>query len=182
MNKKVIAILAVDEDFWIGKSGDIPWKSDLKNFKEITTKTQKENKQNALIMWRKTWESIPEKFRPFSLRKNIVISRENLQTGDLFEHFYSIKEAILSAKKDKNIENIFIIGWASIYNYAFENNLVDKIYLTFIPWKYDCDTFVKLDLEKYDKYFERMIQVWEEKYLFCKYKKNNNSNAKVYKS
>jgi len=33
-----------------------------------------------------------------------------LQTGDLFEHFYSIKEAILSAKKDKNIENIFIIG------------------------------------------------------------------------
>ncbi len=171
MNKKVIAILAVDEEFWIGKWNDIPWKSDLKNFKEITTKTESVEKQNSLIMWRKTWESIPEKFRPFSNRKNIVISRENLITNNLFEHFFSIEEAILSSKNDESIENIFIIGWASIYNYSFENNLVDEIYLTFIPWRHDCDTFVKLDLEKYEKSFEDTVQVWEEKYLFCKYKK-----------
>ena len=75
MNKKVIAILAIDEEFWIWKWNDIPWKSDLKNFKEITTLTKEWEKQNALIMGRKTWESIPEKFRPFSGRKNIIISR-----------------------------------------------------------------------------------------------------------
>lgn len=171
MNKKVIAILAVDEDFWIGKWNDIPWKSDLKNFKEITTKTKNPDKQNSLIMWRKTWESIPEKFRPFSWRKNIVISREKLETNNLFEHFSSVEEAILSSKNDENIEEIFIIGWASIYNYVFENNLVDEIYLTFIPATHDCDTFVKLDLKKYEEYFKDKVQVWDEIYLFSKYKK-----------
>lgn len=170
MNKKIIAILAVDEEFWIWKWNDIPWKSDLKNFKEITTFTQDSDKQNALIMGRKTWESIPEKFRPFSGRKNFVISSQ-IQKSEIYEGFMGIEKAIEKAQIDEEIETIFIIGWASIYNYVFEKNLVDEIYLTNIPGKHGCDTFVNLDVSKYTPYFQDTIKVWEETYLFSKYKK-----------
>lgn len=171
MNKKVIAILAVDEEFWIWKWNDIPWKSDLKNFKEITTFTQDSDKQNALLMGRKTWESIPEKFRPFSGRKNSIISNQKLSLPYGVDIFLSVENALFSAQNDDKIETIFIIGWASIYNYVFEKNLVDEIYLTNIPWTHECDTFVEIDLSKYTSYFQDIINVWEEKYLFSKYKK-----------
>jgi len=170
MNKKVIAILAIDEELWIWKWNDIPWKSDLKNFKEITLFTQDANKKNALIMGRKTWESIPEKFRPFSGRKNFVVSSQ-IKISEIYEWFTSLEQAILQAQNDNEIETIFIIWWASIYNYSFENDLVDEIYVTNISGKHDCDTFVKLDLSKYTSYFQDTIQVWEETYLFSKYKK-----------
>lgn len=170
MNKKIIAILAVDEEFWIWKWNDIPWKSDLKNFKEITTFTQDSDKQNALIMGRKTWESIPEKFRPFSGRKNFVISSQ-IQKSEIYEGFMGIENAIEKAQNDENIETIFIIGWASIYNYVFEKDLVDEVYLTRIPGRHECDTFVNLDVSKYTPYFQDTIKVWEETYLFSKYKK-----------
>lgn len=170
MNKKVIAILAVDEEFWIWKNNDIPWKSDLKNFKEITTQTNDENKQNALIMWRNTWESIPEKFRPFKWRINIVISRNDI-IHEWINHFTSVEEAIEYAKNNDSIENIFIIWWAQIYNYSFEKDLIDEIYLTKITGKHDCDTFVKMDLEKFREYFKSNVIVWEETYEFIKYKK-----------
>ena len=170
MNKKIIAILAVDEEFWIWKWNDIPWKSDLKNFKEITTFTQDSDKQNALIMGRKTWESIPEKFRPFSGRKNFVVSSQ-IQNSEIYEWFSSIENAIEKAQADEEVEKIFIIWWASIYNYSFQKNLVDEIYLTNIPGTHECDTFVEIDLSKYTSYFQDTISVWEEKYLFSKYKK-----------
>lgn len=170
MNKKIIAILAVDEEFWIWKWNDIPWKSDLKNFKEITTFTQDSDKQNALIMGRKTWESIPEKFRPFSGRKNFVISSQ-IQKSEIYEGFTGIENAIEKAQIDEEVESIFIIGWASIYNYVFEKDLVDEVYLTRIPGRHECDTFVNLDVSKYTPYFQDTIKVWEETYLFSKYKK-----------
>lgn len=170
MNKKVIAILAIDEEFWIWKNNDIPWKSDLKNFKEITTQTNDENKQNVLIMWRNTWESIPEKFRPFKWRINIVISR-NSMISEWINHSTSVEEAIEYAKNNDSIENIFIIWWAQIYNYSFEKDLIDEIYLTKITGKHDCDTFVKMYLEKFREYFKSNVIVWEEIYEFIKYKK-----------
>jgi dihydrofolate reductase len=66
MEKNIIIILASDEKNGIGKNGILPWrlKSDMAYFKEVTTTTLSEKKINALIMGRKTWESIPEKFRP----------------------------------------------------------------------------------------------------------------------
>jgi dihydrofolate reductase len=52
---------------------DIP--EDRKYFKAITTKTVDDKKINAVIMGRKTWESIPKKYRPFSKRENYILSR-----------------------------------------------------------------------------------------------------------
>ena len=45
--------------------------------------------------------------------------------------------------------NIFIILWATIYNYFFDNNLIDEIYLTKINWDFNCDTFVNINHSLY---------------------------------
>ena len=47
----------------------------MKYFKELTSRTTDPAKQNAVVMGRKTWESIPAKFRPLAGRINVVLSR-----------------------------------------------------------------------------------------------------------
>lgn len=76
------AILACTHDGGIGLNGKLPWrlKEDMKLFKKITTTIQNPNdkekgKLNAVIMGRKTWESIPMKFRPLPNRINIILSK-----------------------------------------------------------------------------------------------------------
>ena len=70
-------ILAVDEKLGLGKDNDLAWKisTDMKHFKNITSDTEDLAKHNALIMWRKTWESIPAKYRPLPDRVNYILSR-----------------------------------------------------------------------------------------------------------
>jgi dihydrofolate reductase/thymidylate synthase len=60
----------------IGKNGTLPWHipEDMAHFKDITT--SKKNEYNVVIMGRKTWDSIPEKFKPLSNRYNIVLSND----------------------------------------------------------------------------------------------------------
>jgi dihydrofolate reductase/thymidylate synthase len=57
--------------------GSLPWSlpGDLKYFRELTQRTSDPAKQNAVIMGRKTWESIPVKFRPLAGRINVVLTR-----------------------------------------------------------------------------------------------------------
>ncbi|EPB69647.1 putative dihydrofolate reductase [Ancylostoma ceylanicum] len=70
-------IVAVDSKFGIGKNGTIPWtlRKDMNFFVKHTSTTEDPAKMNAVIMGRKCWESIPEKFRPLKNRLNVVISR-----------------------------------------------------------------------------------------------------------
>jgi dihydrofolate reductase/thymidylate synthase len=67
-------IVAATQRGGIGLKGQLPWKSlptDLKAFKKITSGTG----QNAVIMGRKTWDSIPVQFRPLAGRISIILSR-----------------------------------------------------------------------------------------------------------
>ncbi|PLW33447.1 hypothetical protein PCANC_17870 [Puccinia coronata f. sp. avenae] len=61
----------------IGQAGRLPWrlKEDMKFFKHLTTLAPSPLK-NVVIMGRKTWQSIPHKFRPLANRINIVVSRQ----------------------------------------------------------------------------------------------------------
>ena len=59
----------------IGKNGALPWKipEDMAHFKHITT-SREENHFNIVVMGRKTWESIPDTFKPLENRFNIILS------------------------------------------------------------------------------------------------------------
>lgn len=74
-------VVAATEELGIGVLNNLPWRipKDMAFFKQVTTAIPKELEnqpvQNAVIMGRVTWESIPTKFRPLDNRFNIVVSR-----------------------------------------------------------------------------------------------------------
>jgi len=76
----------------IGKNGRLPWciHEDMKYFMRVTQNAP-EGTQNAVIMGRKTWESIPAKYRPLSERLNIVISNNSDYT--LYGHLNFLESA-----------------------------------------------------------------------------------------
>lgn len=176
MNKFSI-IVAVDSKNGIWKSWDLAWyiPSDLKFFKETTLKVKSEWSINAVIMWRNTWESIPERFKPLSWRLNIVLSsKKNLGLNDEVITCNSLEEALQI--QDLKIENYFVIGWWRLYSESINSQYLDKIYITEIYWDFVCDTFFPvIDITKFSKTKE---WVWQEenwiKFRFCEYQKINN--------
>ena len=78
MNKTALTIVvALDDCNGIGRDNTIPWyiKNDLKFFRYVTTEKSDSNKQNAVIIGRKTYETFP---KPLINRLNIVISSNRL--------------------------------------------------------------------------------------------------------
>ncbi len=140
-------ILAVDEKNGIWKSWNLAWhlSTDLKYFKKITSQTEDLGKMNVVIMWKNTRKSIPSKYRPLSDRINCILSSD-LKKEDIWSsidnfvlHFNSLEHCLSELEWKDNIENIFIIGWAQLYNYALKNDLLEKIYITKIKWDFNCD-------------------------------------------
>lgn len=182
---KVNLILAVDDKNWIWKNQQLPWNipTDLKYFKEKTSQTEDLAKLNAVIMWRKTWESIPKKFKPLSDRINCIITK-SIKTNDTWSeidnftlYFNSIEKCLSELEGKENLENIFIIGWASLYNDFLKWKLlefVDKIYLTKVKWDFNCDKIFSWIPENFivEKYSEDFEENWFV-FSFWEYKKNN---------
>ena len=69
-------IVATCQDNGIGRDNNLPWrlKSELAYFAKMTKTTQDFSKQNAVLMGRKTWQSIPARIKPLRNRVNIVLS------------------------------------------------------------------------------------------------------------
>ena len=69
-------IAAVDDAGGIGRGGELPWrlKADMEFFRRTTTGTG--GGIHAVILGRRTWESLPARFRPLPERRNIVVSRQ----------------------------------------------------------------------------------------------------------
>jgi len=136
-------VVAFDSQYGIGKNGQLPWvlPSDLKHFKEITSTVTNPTKKNAVIMGRKTWESLPERFRPLPGRVNVVLSKQgdlSLPSGVLC--FQSLDDA-LKQLSSSNIESVFVIGGAQVYVHAIEHPLCQKFYVTHVEGEYGCDAF-----------------------------------------
>ena len=136
-------IVAFDSQYGIGKNGLLPWKLplDLKHFKEITTAVANPARTNAVIMGRKTWESLPQKFRPLPGRVNVVLSKEGKLSLPAEVFCSQSLEDALSRLSSSNIENVFVIGGAQIYAHAIEHPLCQKLYVTHIQGDYGCDAF-----------------------------------------
>lgn len=111
---------------------------------------------NAVIMGRKTWESIPPKLRPLKDRLNVVLTRhvENVECGGGGPVVFSdIKQAIAYlrsedvAREGVQVERAFVIGGASVYEQALELPETDKVLLTKIAQEYECDSHFSVDLD-----------------------------------
>jgi len=155
-------IVAIDENYGIGKSNSIPWNlpEDLKYFKEITTYNENDKNINVVIMGRKTWESIPIKFRPLRDRVNIIVTSQELDLS-LHKNTYSFKSLrdVISFIQNNNYKlklgDNYIIGGEMVYADALKFLHIDNIYLTRVYGKFECDkTFMdkKSFYEKMSKY------------------------------
>jgi dihydrofolate reductase len=161
MKKFSIIVAATSNNLGIGCHGKLPWKlkGDMHFFRKITTKTESLTKLNAVIMGRKTYESIPETFRPLSNRLNVVLSRNSqikkeLNLPESVIVSTSLEEALtfLSTPEMSDVvDEVFIIGGGSIYKEAINSPLCNKIYLTSVEDEFDdIDTFFPvIDKDKY---------------------------------
>ncbi len=140
-------VVAVDLENGIGIDGRLPWRlpGDIKYFKELTIGATGRGSQNAVIMGRKTWESIPEKFRPLPERLNVVLTRNaalSFPKGVLKAEGLESALKTLNAKVSAGeIESVFVIGGGEIFRESIKNPLCQKLYVTHILKKFDCDTF-----------------------------------------
>lgn len=120
-------LVAATQDWGIGKDGKLPWRlpTDLKFFKEITMKTSDPGKKNAIVMGRKTWESIPLEYRPLSGRLNVVLTRSgsfDIATAEnvvICGSMSSALELLAASPYSLSIEKVFVIGGGQIFRYIF---------------------------------------------------------------
>jgi len=126
-------IAAIGKNRELGKDNKLLWQipSDMKRFKDLTT-------GNVVIMGRKTYESLPEKYRPLPDRLNIIITRDSNYTAPGANVYNSIETAIEEARKTN--KEIFIIGGAQIYLLGIK--YAEKLYLTLVDKEYpEADAF-----------------------------------------
>lgn len=115
----------------IGAGDGLPWRlpADMRRFKAITM-------GHTVLMGRKTYESIPEKFRPLAGRTNIVLtSQEGYEApGCIVVH--SVPEALAAAAAE---DELMVIGGARLFAELLP--LVDRLYLTEIDGEYSGDVY-----------------------------------------
>lgn len=176
INKKFSIILAIDSKNWIWKNWNLAWHipKDINYFKEITTKNNDLWKLNAVVMWKNTRESIPTKFKPLSDRINCILSskikkeNKNSNIDDFVLYFSSLNSCLSELETKSNLDKIFIIGWANLYNQVLNNPLLDKIYLTRVKWDFWCDVFFDwIHKNSFDKIGKS--EEFEEKWIKFKF-------------
>lgn len=136
-------IAACDAKHGIGKQGTIPWnlKPDMEHFRSVTVGHSPSGKQNAVIMGKTTWLSLPEKFRPLPNRLNIVLSFDPLELPDGVRLAATLDEALHIASQDQAVNEIFVIGGGSVYAQTIQDPRCQTVYLTEVDHDYECDTF-----------------------------------------
>ena len=141
-------ILACTFDGGIGYNNCIPWniKNELYLFKKITG-NKDQFKQNAVIMGRNTWESLP--IKPLKDRLNIIITSDNnFINKDNIISFSNIDSAFEYCERTININKVFVIGGKSIYDLCLNNekysNNIEYVYLSVIYNYYHCNIFINL--------------------------------------
>ena len=126
-------ICALSKNRVIGNKGTIPWRipKDLKYFKKTTTSG---DSRNALIMGRKTWESLPTYPEPLADRSSYVITKNNAHIVRATLTFPEMPTDEDIARIRKRHDNIWICGGESVYEYFIKKPYIDKLYLTEIDF------------------------------------------------
>jgi dihydrofolate reductase len=128
---QLVLIAAVARRGAIGKDGGMPWQlpADLAHFRHVTMGA-------PVVMGRKTWESLPPRFRPLPGRRNLVVTRNAAWQADGAEAAPSL-DAALARLHDA--ERVAVIGGGELYRAALPR--ADALVLTEIDADFDADTF-----------------------------------------
>jgi dihydrofolate reductase len=139
---EIVIIAAVARNRVIGKDNKLLWNipDDMAHFKSLTA-------GHTVVMGRKTWESLPPRFRPLPGRRNIVISRQKDYAAPGAEVADSLENSL---KLASTATTVFVIGGEQIYRQAMP--LADRLEIT------------EVDLEpEGDAWFPEIAAVdWEE--------------------
>lgn len=155
---RINVILAHCHGYGIGYAGKMGWRigSDMRLFAKLTT--GRGDYKNAVVMGRKTWQSLPSNCRPLALRDNLVLSRlpecgecnecNDCSTDPPNPHvaWFSDIDAVLRHCANKQYEEVWIIGGEQIYSaflgpQALHRSLVHTVHVTRIDAAFTCDTF-----------------------------------------
>ncbi len=122
-------IAAVARNRVIGRGGELVWheSEDQKHFRRVTMGC-------PVIMGRKTWDSLPARFRPLPGRRNVVVTRNVAWQADGAERAGSLDEALALAT---DADKVFVIGGAELYALALPR--ADELELTEIDAEFDGD-------------------------------------------
>ena len=142
---EIAAIVAMDRKRVIGKDNRLPWRlpEDMRHFADLTT-------GHTVLMGRKTFESLPPKFRPLPNRKNIVVSRGGF-TAEGVEVWDSLDKCIESYRSGASQGQgsvLWIIGGATIYEAAL--SVCDRIELTLVEGEHEGDAFFPVFEDKFE--------------------------------
>lgn len=151
--KSISLVVAISENNVIGYGGKIPWRipEDLKRFKELTL-------NHSVIMGRKTYESLPEKFRPLPQRQNIILTSKEITDQGIYLA-RSIEEALVLSKTDP-----YIIGGEKVYKQFLP--FANVLEITKVHRNYLGDTFFpKVDWMSWEK----INEVNKDGYSFLTY-------------
>jgi dihydrofolate reductase/thymidylate synthase len=170
-------VVAAGRALGIGKGGGLPWKlaGDMAYFRDLTTRVRGGGSggaaagggagratRNAVVMGRKTWESLPARFRPLPDRLNVVLSRSagdenggdggnggvpapsklDLPPGVLAARSLDAALALLASPPHAaDVETVFVIGGGAVYEAALASPACVAVHLTRVDSDAPCDTF-----------------------------------------
>ncbi len=127
----IALVAAIARGGVIGRDNTIPWRlpEDLAHFKVLTT-------GHPVVMGRRTWCSLPDRFRPLPDRRNVVVTRNPAWHGEGAERAASLDEALQLLGGETRL---FVIGGAELYAAALP--VADELLLTEIDADVEGDTF-----------------------------------------
>lgn len=132
---KVSLIVAIDSEGGIGKNNDLMWHlpADMQFFKDKT-------KNQIVVMGRRNFDSIPEKYRPLPNRLNAILTRNINFDAENCLVFHSF-EACIEYFKQEVDQTIFIIGGGEIYRMALASSVLQEMFITHVDGVFGADTF-----------------------------------------
>jgi len=144
----ISVVVAATRKGGIGKDGGLPWRipADMAFFKQVTLAAA-EGRRNAVVMGRKTWESIPAKFRPLPGRLNVVLSRAVSDPSSVSPYPEEVLVASsLSAAAEllagSDVSEIFVIGGQQAYAETVTRPDCARVFLTRVGKEFEFDASI----------------------------------------
>lgn len=146
MKQLLSLIVAMDKNGLIGVDNRLPWRlpDDMKWFVEQTM-------GKPVLMGRKTYDSIPSKFKPLHGRQTIVLTRNRAYEAAGCAVVHSLEQALDAAA---NAPELMVAGGADLYGQCLAR--ADRLYVTLVEGEFAGDTyFPSFDWQAWQPVFRR---------------------------